>query len=296
MSARATEPGVPVPRTTRSRRPPSTPAAPSGLAPAGRCRRACRRRCCGWTGARSPRRHASTDRRECRTRGVGGSTGGDPDARRGCSQRGRRWRRRDSGEHPRGAVWPRRGQRCARGRRRGGRSLQLRRRSRSSRSWPRSPALPCSRTTTRAGRWSRRPKSGTSSVRWPIPIPAATRRSPADHDAPRVTASTVRPAWARESAAVAITGVTSLEHLDEEWAFGGADGSGVRVAIVDSGIDADHPVLEGAVDADRRDRVLDQRVGRGCRLRRPAPGCVRARHGVCRHHPFHRPRVRASPV
>lgn len=32
-----------------------------------------------------------------------------------------------------------------------------------------------------------------------------------------------------------------------EWAWGGSTGSGVKVAVVDSGIEADHPALEGCV-------------------------------------------------
>jgi subtilisin family serine protease len=36
--------------------------------------------------------------------------------------------------------------------------------------------------------------------------------------------------------------------LTPEWAWGGATGRGVRVAVVDSGIEADHPALEGCVD------------------------------------------------
>ncbi len=42
----------------------------------------------------------------------------------------------------------------------------------------------------------------------------------------------------------------SLDDLSHDWVFGGADGSGVRVAVIDSGIDADHPGLEGCVDAE----------------------------------------------
>jgi subtilisin family serine protease len=42
----------------------------------------------------------------------------------------------------------------------------------------------------------------------------------------------------------------SFEDLSPEWAWGGATGAGVRVAIVDSGIDADHPALGGCVDVD----------------------------------------------
>jgi subtilisin family serine protease len=44
---------------------------------------------------------------------------------------------------------------------------------------------------------------------------------------------------------------TSLAHLapfgrlTREWAFGGADGSGVMVAIIDSGVEVDHPAVGG---------------------------------------------------
>jgi subtilisin family serine protease len=40
----------------------------------------------------------------------------------------------------------------------------------------------------------------------------------------------------------------SLEDLSPEWAWAGATGEGVRVAIVDSGIEASHPDLEDCVD------------------------------------------------
>jgi len=47
---------------------------------------------------------------------------------------------------------------------------------------------------------------------------------------------------------IRIAGITSLEDLSPEWAFEGADGSGTRVAVIDSGIDAGHPKLGGCVD------------------------------------------------
>jgi subtilisin family serine protease len=42
--------------------------------------------------------------------------------------------------------------------------------------------------------------------------------------------------------------VESIDELTPEWAWGGATGRGVRVAVVDSGIDATHPDLDGCVD------------------------------------------------
>lgn len=59
-----------------------------------------------------------------------------------------------------------------------------------------------------------------------------------------------RPAWSRDSASLKLPGIASIEDLSETWAFGGADGAGVRVAVIDSGIDAAHDQLEGCVDAD----------------------------------------------
>ncbi len=56
------------------------------------------------------------------------------------------------------------------------------------------------------------------------------------------------PAWAKESTAVRLDG--SAEHLavTPRWAWGGATGAGVRVALIDSGVDAAHPALGGCVD------------------------------------------------
>lgn len=57
-----------------------------------------------------------------------------------------------------------------------------------------------------------------------------------------------RPAWSRDSVLLRLDHVVDLDDLSPEWAWGGATGAGVRVAIVDSGIDATHPALEGCVD------------------------------------------------
>lgn len=62
---------------------------------------------------------------------------------------------------------------------------------------------------------------------------------------------TLRPAWSRESAVLKLPSAPiELGDIDPEWGWGGADGSGARVAVIDSGIEADHPLLEGCVDAD----------------------------------------------
>jgi subtilisin family serine protease len=59
-----------------------------------------------------------------------------------------------------------------------------------------------------------------------------------------------RPAWARGESVfdVSRSRVLSLPMLTPEWAWGGATGKGVRVAVIDSGIEAGHPRLEGCVD------------------------------------------------
>ena len=58
-----------------------------------------------------------------------------------------------------------------------------------------------------------------------------------------------RPAYSRESQVLRLPGAVSLEDLSAEWAWGGSTGEGVRVAVIDSGIEADHPDLHGCVDA-----------------------------------------------
>lgn len=57
-----------------------------------------------------------------------------------------------------------------------------------------------------------------------------------------------RPAYSRDSVALRLPGALTLDDLTPEWAWGGATGRGVRVAIIDSGVEADHPDLHGCVD------------------------------------------------
>lgn len=59
-----------------------------------------------------------------------------------------------------------------------------------------------------------------------------------------------RPAWAKQSVLLRFDGAAQLAEITPEWAFDGATGAGVRVAIIDSGIDADHPMLGDCVDRD----------------------------------------------
>jgi subtilisin len=58
-----------------------------------------------------------------------------------------------------------------------------------------------------------------------------------------------RPAWgnAFEPGALRPVDGRRLSELSEEWAWDGATGRGVKVAIIDSGVDANHPELAGGV-------------------------------------------------
>jgi subtilisin len=56
----------------------------------------------------------------------------------------------------------------------------------------------------------------------------------------------LRPAWSSAFAPDAITELEPVPPLDEitpEWAWGGSTGASVKVAVIDSGIDADHPAV-----------------------------------------------------
>ncbi len=57
-----------------------------------------------------------------------------------------------------------------------------------------------------------------------------------------------RPAWSSQFAPDTLRTLTPVPPLDEitpEWAWSGSSGEGVKVAVIDSGIDADHPAVGG---------------------------------------------------
>src|SRR5262249_13125890 len=66
-----------------------------------------------------------------------------------------------------------------------------------------------------------------------------------------VVSSPRRPAWSaafEPDALPTLDRVGPLEQLTREWAWGGSTGAGVRVAVIDSGVDADHPAVGGNVE------------------------------------------------
>jgi subtilisin len=60
----------------------------------------------------------------------------------------------------------------------------------------------------------------------------------------------IRPAWSEQFAPEALDVVFAhgpIAEITPEWAWGGSTGKGIRVAVVDTGIEHDHPALEGCV-------------------------------------------------
>ena len=59
-----------------------------------------------------------------------------------------------------------------------------------------------------------------------------------------------RPAWTQQFSSQTLPTLAPALPVDEitrEWAWGGSTGAGVRVAVIDSGIDAAHPAIGGRV-------------------------------------------------
>jgi subtilisin len=95
------------------------------------------------------------------------------------------------------------------------------------------------------------------------------------------------PAWSlpTSGAAHAVRPAWWSERIDREWAWGSSTGEGVAVAVVDSGVDGEHPAVGGiqravAVDDDA-ESIIDDEEGDVCGhgtacagiIRALAPGC-----------------------
>jgi subtilisin len=62
--------------------------------------------------------------------------------------------------------------------------------------------------------------------------------------------SELRPAWSNQFTADVLRALRAfgpLASITREWAWGGATGKGVRVAVIDSGVEFDHPWLDDCV-------------------------------------------------
>jgi subtilisin family serine protease len=75
-----------------------------------------------------------------------------------------------------------------------------------------------------------------------------------------MTGRPLLPAWSEPFTGerrAQLARVPPLGAIDREWAWGGADGSGVRVAIVDSGVESSHPAVGGRVVVSVRVALVD---------------------------------------
>ena len=101
------------------------------------------------------------------------------------------------------------------------------------------------------------------------------------------------PAWSLSAAAA--PDLTSTRRwpssLDREWAWGGSTGAGVRVCIVDSGIEADHPLVGGVaravaieVDDDGAVKVTEDEEGDLCGHGTACAGVIRSIAPDCELH------------
>jgi len=63
-----------------------------------------------------------------------------------------------------------------------------------------------------------------------------------------MTDTRMRPAWSAVFEAASVRPIEAIPPVDDvtrEWAWGGSTGKGVKVAVIDSGIEAGHPAVNG---------------------------------------------------
>ncbi len=98
--------------------------------------------------------------------------------------------------------------------------------------------------------WSQRAPGGaqdTDRLRRTQPITPPFRLSA---NRSSMSSEQLRPAWSEQFTPEAIREIISygpLAAITPEWAWGGSTGKGVNVAVVDTGIEADHPLLGNSV-------------------------------------------------
>ncbi|MEP7379882.1 MAG: S8 family serine peptidase, partial [Chloroflexota bacterium] len=69
------------------------------------------------------------------------------------------------------------------------------------------------------------------------------------------------PAWTEpftEGERHNLVRAAALKQLDREWAWGGATGKGVKVAILDSGVEGTHPVVQGRLVESVAIEIVDE--------------------------------------
>ena len=102
--------------------------------------------------------------------------------------------------------------------------------------------------------------------------------------------SELLPAWSLPAHAVEGIGIPVEwpERVTREWAWGGSTGRGVRVCVVDSGVDGDHPLvggLAGAVaahaDPDGEVTVVEDAEGDACGHGTACAGIIRSLAPEC---------------
>lgn len=106
-----------------------------------------------------------------------------------------------------------------------------------------------------------------------------------------MTDESLRPAWSEQFAAGTIRQLInsgSITDLTPEWAFGDSTGKGVRVAVVDSGVEHDHPALDDCVqggvvvnyDADAKNYVRIDPDDMPCDLSGHGTACAGIIHSI----------------